>query len=266
MPLPGGLGYRRVSDGLARDKPGLHRGHVGILLRRFLSTTISSRQAPTCHLGVSEALPGPSRAAHQYCTATRACNFSRPSLSGRFSPYGPAHGQSAAGAELAAISGKRTVVRACAHVCLQGGPNCVLLSTLNGLENGALEHTSSGAVRILRPGGSRLVLVAGRLLTAGRWPQGVWSLGACCPLASRGRKPPLTRARRLACLSCRRPPHTRPTASSPMRKLRKTAAVDRDGNVVTIPRLPSVRGTYKPPGWNRWSAAEKVEHLGLNRT
>jgi hypothetical protein len=50
-------------------------------------------------------------------------------------------------------------------------------------------------------------------------------------------------------------------ASSPMRKLRKTGAVDPDGNVVTIPRLPSVTGTHKPPGWNRWSAAEKVEHL-----
>jgi hypothetical protein len=50
-------------------------------------------------------------------------------------------------------------------------------------------------------------------------------------------------------------------ASSPTRKLRKTAAVDRDGNVVTIPRLPSVAGSNTPPGWNRWSAAEKVEHL-----
>jgi hypothetical protein len=46
-----------------------------------------------------------------------------------------------------------------------------------------------------------------------------------------------------------------------MRKLRKTGAVDADGNVVTIPRLPSVTGIHKPPGWNRWSAAEKVEHL-----
>jgi hypothetical protein len=46
-----------------------------------------------------------------------------------------------------------------------------------------------------------------------------------------------------------------------MRKLRKTGAVDAGGNVVTIPRLPSVTGTHKPPGWNRWSAAEKVEHL-----
>jgi hypothetical protein len=50
-------------------------------------------------------------------------------------------------------------------------------------------------------------------------------------------------------------------ASSPMRKLRKTGAVDQDGNLVTIPRLPSVAGANKPPGWNRWSAAEKVEHL-----
>jgi hypothetical protein len=46
-----------------------------------------------------------------------------------------------------------------------------------------------------------------------------------------------------------------------MRKLRKTGAVDQDGEPVTIPRLPSVTGTNKPPGWNRWSAAEKVEHL-----
>jgi hypothetical protein len=46
-----------------------------------------------------------------------------------------------------------------------------------------------------------------------------------------------------------------------MRKLRKTGAVDADGNLVTIPRLPSVTGIHKPPGWNRWSAAEKVEHL-----
>jgi hypothetical protein len=46
-----------------------------------------------------------------------------------------------------------------------------------------------------------------------------------------------------------------------MRKLRKTGAVDQDGNVVTIPRLPSVAGSNKPPGWNRWSPAEKAEHL-----
>ena len=30
---------------------------------------------------------------------------------------------------------------------------------------------------------------------------------------------------------------------------------------MTIPRLPSISGANKPPGWNRWSAAEKVEHL-----
>jgi hypothetical protein len=46
-----------------------------------------------------------------------------------------------------------------------------------------------------------------------------------------------------------------------MRKLRKTGAVDQDGNLVTIPRLPSVSGSNKPPGWNRWSPAEKAEHL-----
>jgi hypothetical protein len=46
-----------------------------------------------------------------------------------------------------------------------------------------------------------------------------------------------------------------------MRKLRKTGAVDQDGNLVTIPRLPSVAGANKPPGWNRWSPAEKAEHL-----
>jgi hypothetical protein len=46
-----------------------------------------------------------------------------------------------------------------------------------------------------------------------------------------------------------------------MRRLRKTGAVDQDGNVVTIPRLPSVAGSNKPPGRNRWSPAEKAEHL-----
>ena len=42
---------------------------------------------------------------------------------------------------------------------------------------------------------------------------------------------------------------------------RKTAAVDQDANVVTIPRLPPVSNADKPPGWDRWGAAEKVEHL-----
>jgi len=46
-----------------------------------------------------------------------------------------------------------------------------------------------------------------------------------------------------------------------MRKLRKTGAVDQDDNVVTIPRLRSVTCSNKPPGWNRWGAADKVEHL-----
>jgi hypothetical protein len=73
-------------------------------------------------------------------------------------------------------------------------------------------------------------------------------------------KLPLTRARSLL-LAVWSPSHIWAMASSPMRKLRKTSAVDPDGNVVTIPRLPSLAGTHKPPGWNRWSAAEKVEHL-----
>jgi hypothetical protein len=46
-----------------------------------------------------------------------------------------------------------------------------------------------------------------------------------------------------------------------MRRLRKTGAVDQDGNIVTIPRLPAVAGSNKPPGWNRRSSAEKAEHL-----
>ena len=50
-------------------------------------------------------------------------------------------------------------------------------------------------------------------------------------------------------------------ASSPMRGLRKTGAVDQDGNVVTIPRLPALAGANKLPGRKRWSPAEKVEHL-----
>jgi hypothetical protein len=46
-----------------------------------------------------------------------------------------------------------------------------------------------------------------------------------------------------------------------LRKLRKTAAVDSNGEVVTIPRLPSVTKASQPPDWSRWSPAEKVEHL-----
>src|SRR5262249_3240107 len=64
-----------------------------------------------------------------------------------------------------------------------------------------------------------------------------------------------------ACLSYGRPPHTPVMASSRMRRLRKTGAVDQDGNVVIIPRLPPVAGSNKPPGWKRWSPPEKAEHL-----
>src|SRR5215471_13717030 len=48
---------------------------------------------------------------------------------------------------------------------------------------------------------------------------------------------------------------------SPMRRARKIGAVDQDGNLVTIPRLPSVTNADKPAGWQRWSDAEKVQHL-----
>jgi len=37
----------------------------------------------------------------------------------------------------------------------------------------------------------------------------------------------------------------------PMRKLRKTGAVDQEGNVVIILRLPSVTGANKRSGWNQ---------------
>ena len=55
--------------------------------------------------------------------------------------------------------------------------------------------------------------------------------------------------------------HTPVMASSPKCKLRKTDAVDQGGNVVTIPRLPFVVGSNKPPGWIRWRSKEKAEHL-----
>jgi len=50
-----------------------------------------------------------------------------------------------------------------------------------------------------------------------------------------------SRARGQACLSFGRPPHTPVMASSRMRKLRKTGAVDQDGNVVIIPAPASCR-------------------------
>jgi hypothetical protein len=46
-----------------------------------------------------------------------------------------------------------------------------------------------------------------------------------------------------------------------MRKLRKTGAVDQNGDAEIIPRLPSVAGSNKPLAWNRWSPVAKVEHL-----
>jgi hypothetical protein len=47
-----------------------------------------------------------------------------------------------------------------------------------------------------------------------------------------------------------------------MRPLRKTGALDpMTGDVVVIPRLPSITGANKPSGWNRWSPAEKDEEV-----
>src|SRR5262245_44231299 len=49
---------------------------------------------------------------------------------------------------------------------------------------------------------------------------------------------------------------------SPLKRQRKTGAVDpATGELVAFPFLPRVTGADKPPGWNRWSAAEKIEHL-----
>jgi hypothetical protein len=52
-------------------------------------------------------------------------------------------------------------------------------------------------------------------------------------------------------------------AGSPLKRQRKRGAVEpATGEVVIIPRLPPVSGRAgKPPGWNQWSPAEKVEHL-----
>src|SRR5262249_55094150 len=49
---------------------------------------------------------------------------------------------------------------------------------------------------------------------------------------------------------------------SPLKRQRKTGAVDpATGELVAFPFLPRVTGAGQPPGWNRWSAAEKIEHL-----
>ena len=51
-----------------------------------------------------------------------------------------------------------------------------------------------------------------------------------------------------------------------MSKLRKTGAVDENGNLVTIPRLPSVTGANKPPGWRYFSAAQKIASIAAARS
>lgn len=56
---------------------------------------------------------------------------------------------------------------------------------------------------------------------------------------------------------------------SPIKSARKVGAVDpTTGEVVAFPFLPPVTGASKPPGWNRWPPAQKIEHLlgmGLDR-
>jgi hypothetical protein len=50
-------------------------------------------------------------------------------------------------------------------------------------------------------------------------------------------------------------------AGCPMRRARKANVRDASGEVVVFPFLTKISGADKPRGWNRWSAAEKVEHL-----
>ena len=91
-----------------------------------------------------------------------------------------------------------------------------------------------------------------------------WPLAArpVAPLSGAPANPDDSQARAShACPVYGHPPHTPAMASSPIRKLRKTRAVDQDGNVVIIPRLPSISGSNKPPSWKRWSPAQKAEHL-----
>jgi hypothetical protein len=74
--------------------------------------------------------------------------------------------------------------------------------------------------------------------------------------------PPLTHPRAKGAPAGHRPPaHSPAMASSPARRLRKTGAVDQDGNLVTVPRLPTVSGANKLPRWDQWSPAGKVRRL-----
>ena len=59
-----------------------------------------------------------------------------------------------------------------------------------------------------------------------------------------------------ACLATPRPPDTRVMASPPMRKLRKTGAVDQDGNVVTNPA---------PAGCHGYTKAARLEPVEPSR-
>ena len=53
-------------------------------------------------------------------------------------------------------------------------------------------------------------------------------------------------------------------AGSPLKRARKQGIRREDGSIVAFPRMPRVADL--PPGWRRFSAAQKIEHLiGLDR-
>jgi hypothetical protein len=59
------------------------------------------------------------------------------------------------------------------------------------------------------------------------------------------------------------PPPVRTMAGCPIRRARKTAARDAEGSGggVAFLYLPRVVGADRPPGWDRWLPAARVEHL-----
>jgi hypothetical protein len=64
------------------------------------------------------------------------------------------------------------------------------------------------------------------------------------------------------------PSHTRVMVGSLTRRARKIGAIDPDGDLVTIPRLPCVAGADEPPGWKRRTIrqAECPERVGLTHS
>lgn len=50
-------------------------------------------------------------------------------------------------------------------------------------------------------------------------------------------------------------------AGNPLSRQRNAKILDQDGNLISVPRLPTINGSNKPRGWNGRSPAEKAEHL-----